>query len=190
MKKRVFIVHGWAGDPDHAWFLWLKKELEKKEFFVSAPQMPEADAPEINKWVPKLAKTVGKADQDTYLVGHSIGCQTVLRYLESLPKNEKVGGVVLVAGFVKLTGLTPEELPIAKPWLETPIDWNKVKNSANIFVTIHSDNDRYVPLENADLFKEKLKARVIIEHNKGHYSESNTNEIPVVLKELLGMLKK
>ena len=28
--KRVFIIHGWEGHPENAWFPWLKKELEQK----------------------------------------------------------------------------------------------------------------------------------------------------------------
>jgi len=117
MTKRVFIVHGWDGYPEEGWFPWLKNELEAKDFEVSVPQLPEAKTPRIYNWVPALSKAVGTPDEQTYFVGHSIGCQTIARYLESLPEGVKVGGAVFVAGFFKrLTNLEddPKVREIAK----------------------------------------------------------------------------
>lgn len=186
LPKRVFIVHGWSGNPRIGWFKWLQKELEKKGYSVTAPLMPDADEPVIGKWVHFLSKLIRAPDEQTYLVGHSIGCQAILRYLQPFPRGEKVGGVILVGGWpIKLTGLGPEEDLIAKPWMETPILWERIKSTSPNFVAIHSDNDPYVPLENADCLKKNLGAHVHIEHNKGHYTESDTNTIPIVLNELL-----
>ena len=122
--KRCFIIHGWDGSPEEDWYPWLKQELEKKGFQVTVPAMPETNAPKIETWVTHLVRAVGQVDENTFLVGHSIGCQTILRYLEQLPMGQRVGGVVLVAGWVhRLNGdLSPEELIIAKPWIETPLD--------------------------------------------------------------------
>lgn len=124
MQKRAFIIHGWDGYPEEGWFPWLKKELEKKGFVVSVPAMPEPGEPNIEAWVSHLAHIVGNVDENTFFVGHSIGCQAILRYLETLPENIKVGGAVFVAGFFTLTNVdSSEEKEIAKPWLETPIDF-------------------------------------------------------------------
>src|SRR3989344_6946533 len=101
MKKRVIITHGWGGHPKGDWFPWLKKELEAKSFEVHIPRLPNAENPRIEKWVPKLAQVVGVADEETYFVGHSMGCQAIARYLESLPEGVKIGGAVFVAGFFK-----------------------------------------------------------------------------------------
>ena len=89
--KRVYIIHGWAGYPEECWFLWLKDEMEKHGIKAEVPLMPEAEAPKIDKWVPFLENLVKNPDEDTYLVGHSIGVQTILRYLEKA--DTKVGGV-------------------------------------------------------------------------------------------------
>jgi uncharacterized protein len=101
MKKRVFIVHGWDGYPEEGWFPWLKGELEAREFEVFVPQLPDPGNPRIYKWVPKLKEVVGDADEETYFVGHSMGCQTIARFLENLPQDLKVGGAVFIAGFFK-----------------------------------------------------------------------------------------
>ena len=84
MQKRVFIVHGWDGHPKEGWFPWLKQELEKHGFDVFVPQMPEPIMPKIEAWVSHLAGIVNKPDKNTCFVGHSIGCQAILRYLETL----------------------------------------------------------------------------------------------------------
>ncbi|MEK7465208.1 MAG: alpha/beta hydrolase [Patescibacteria group bacterium] len=192
MKKRVFIIHGWEGYPEEAWFPWLKHELEEKEFEVVVPQMPNADAPSIDVWIPFLHTVVGKCDANTFFVGHSIGCQTILRYLEILPPQEKIGGAVLVAGWVSLTPIatrTPEEQTITRPWLEAPIDYEKIKTHTKNFVGIFSDNDPYVPPENQITYREKLNARIAIIPGRGHFNEeSNTKEFPDVLHAILGMV--
>ena len=187
MHKRVFIIHGWDGYPDEGWFPWLKTELEKNGFQVHVPAMPEPDRPSIGAWVSSLATLVGEADQHTYFVGHSIGCQTIVRYLESLPADKKVGGAAFVAGWFTLWPLeTEEEKEIAKPWLETPIDFAKVKQHTERFFAVFSDNDEAVPQENRDLFREWLGAETQVEHARGHFSGSDgVKELPVVLEAIL-----
>ena len=190
MNKRVFIAHGWDGYPEEGWFPWLKHELETRGFEVSVPQLPEAGSPKIQSWVPKLAETVGTPDGQTYFVGHSMGCQTIARYLESLPEGVKVGGAVFVAGFFKrLTGLEddPDVQKTDKHWLDTPIDLKKIKSHLNKSVAIFSDNDPFVPLDNQDDFRDKLGSKILIEHQKGHFSGSRDKitELPTVLESVL-----
>jgi len=73
-----------------------------------------------------------------------------------------------VAGWFTLKGLGPEELPIAKPWLDEPINYDKIKDCTENIVAVFSDNDPYVPLENEKLFKDRLSAKTLMLHNKGH----------------------
>ncbi len=180
MLQRIILVHGWGGNSNKDWFPWVKQEFEKKGYEVLVPDLPETNYPKIEKWVPFLAGVVGKADKHTILIGHSMGCQTILRYLETLGEGESVGTVILVAGFVTLTGLKPEEQIVANPWLETPVDFAKVKTKANKFIAIFSDDDPYVPMEeNAKIFKEKLGAEIVIQNGQKHF---NGDDLPVLLE--------
>ncbi|MDP2585732.1 MAG: alpha/beta hydrolase [Candidatus Levybacteria bacterium] len=194
MKKRVFIVYGWDGNPSSNWFPWLKKELETKGFEVFIPQLPDSGNPRIYKWVPKLSQAVGVPNNQTYFIGHSMGCQTIARYLETLSENVRVGGVVFVAGFFKrLTGLEdePSISETADHWLKTPIDLQKVKSHLNESVALFSDNDPYVPLDNQDDFEDKLESKIIIEHKMGHFNESyGITKFPIVLKSILEITKQ
>jgi predicted alpha/beta hydrolase family esterase len=199
MKKRVFIIHGWEGYPEEGWFPWLKKEPEKRGFEVFVPAMPNTDEPKIEEWVPFLVNLVGEPDENTYFVGGSIGCQAIMRYMETLPDNEKIGGVVFVSGWFDLKEFVYKEEPeyeeeardIARPWIETPINFKKIKKITNNFVAIFSDDDPYVEINNKDIFKKELGAEIIIEHNKGHFrgNEDGVFELPIVLGKILEISK-
>lgn len=190
--KRVIIVHGWGGNPTEGWFPYLRKKLEEKGLEVVIPQMPDPEKPRIYNWVPKLAEVAGNIDKDTYFIGHSMGCQTIVRYLESLPAEKIAGGAIFVAGFFKrLTGLEAdvEVQSTDRHWLEAPLDFGKVRAHLPKSVAIFSDNDPWVPLDNKEDFESKLDSKIIIENNKGHFSgeQDNCFELPVVVAELLSL---
>lgn len=118
-----------------------------------------------------------------------MGCQTILRYLASL-QNKKIGGIVLVAGFFELRPLeSEEEERILRPWIETPIDFGKIRQTTNNITAIFSDNDPWVPLErNIELFKKNLgeDITIVTEHDKEHFSESSgVTELPSALDAVL-----
>ena len=147
------------------------------------PAFPETELPQQSRWIPYLAAQIGQLDDELFLIGHSVGCVAIMRYLETLPENQRVGGVVLVAGYTD--DLKYKEL---ENFFQTPIDFEKIKSkSKNGFVAIHSDNDPYVDLKYADILKEKLGAEVIIKHTMGHFSgaiesEASCTELPDVIQ--------
>jgi uncharacterized protein len=185
MKRRAFIVHGWEFTPEMHWYPWLKKELERKGFEVIALAMPQTEHPDIKRWVGHLKKQVGIVDKNTYFVGHSIGCQAIIRFLAS--QKNKMGGAVFVGGWFALTQKatpTAEYRKIAKPWLLNPIDFDAARRSGR-FVAILSADDPYVPLVNGEVFEKTLNAKVIVEKGKGHYTEEEgIVKVPRVVKEL------
>ena len=191
---RVIIVHGWASAPEGDWFPCLKSELEKIGFEVLVPKLPDPKNPRIQGWVQKIADAIGEPDEKTYLVGHSLGCQAIVRYLETLPRKTKVGGAVFVGGYFKrLTGLEEEikeNIGVAeteKHWLGTPIDFAKAKTHLLKSIAIFSDNDYYVPPDNQDDLRDKLGSEIIIEHEMGHFSGvlDGVFELPVALESVL-----
>ena len=181
--KRVFIVHGWEGYPEEGWLPWLKKKLEAQRFRVFVPAMPDAAHPKMNAWVNHLTKIVKNPDAECYFVGHSLGCITILRYLETLKGREKVGGAVLAAGFTSDLGY--EEL---HSFFTKPLHWRNIKTHCSKFTAIHSDNDPYVSLHYADFFKKKLNAEIVLEHAKKHFSgDDGIMELPSAYNALLKM---
>jgi len=53
--------------------------------------------------------------------------------------------------------------------LEIPIDVEKVKKHTKNFLALFSEDDPFVPISDADLFKNRLNAKIILKKNEGHY---------------------
>lgn len=185
--KRVYLIHGWGGnDSSEEWFGWLKQELRKRKIEVISFNMPNTNLPKIEEWTGYLKNNVKKIDEETYFIGHSIGCQTTLRFLEKLPEKTKVGGCIFVAGWFNLIekGYESEgDKKIALPWIKTPINFEKIKKHTNNFLAIFSDDDPFVPISDSKLFKEKLNAKVIIKKRQEHFC--NVKEIPEIIPFLI-----
>jgi predicted alpha/beta hydrolase family esterase len=115
------------------------------------------------------------------LVGHSLGVITILRYLESLPEDVKIGGAILVAGFPEPIGF--KELD---SFFRIPLDYEKVKKSAKMIIAIHSDNDPFVPIENGYLLRDKLGAELVIIPKSGHLNEGDGYfKLPIALDYII-----
>jgi predicted alpha/beta hydrolase family esterase len=185
--KHVFIIHGWGGSPDSDWLPWLKHELEINGYDVTVPAMPGTEAPVIAAWVGHLKELVTPGN-NVYFIAHSNGCQAVMRYLEST--DAKIGGAVFVAGWFNLKDLEPEEMPVAEPWINTPIDYEKVKKNIGTLKVILSDNDPYDCLEENKIKFEKLGAEIKVIHAAGHFAaDDGTFELPVALDALIDIAK-
>lgn len=189
--KRATIVHCWGGNPEYCWYQNTKKELEVLDYKVAVPAMPETDEPKLKPWLKKLRETIIEPDSELVLIGHSVGCITILRYLESLEEDIKITGVVLVAGFTDDLNYMDsiEEKEVLPDFFQTPVDYEKIKSRASKFVVIHSDNDPYVELKHAEIFKDKLGAKVIIKKGMGHFSgevddEKSCTELPEVVEAI------
>lgn len=178
MTKNVYIIHRWDGAPDDDWYPWLKAELEAKDLQVTIPAMPNTETPTIEEWIPKLDELVNKPNENTLLIGHSVGCQTIIRYLEKLPESSQVGQVILVAPWINLVNLEgPDEEAVAAPWTNTPIDWNKAKSKCDNFVSFFSSDDPWVPVSEMDTFKDNLDSKTVLLENHGHFTDDTLPEI-------------
>lgn len=190
--KKIYLIHCWDGTPEDGWYPWLKKELEKDNIQVDVLTMPDTANPTIEKWTKKLSDAVKNLDENTYFIGHSIGCQTILRYLEK--QNKKVGGMLLIAPWLDLLPEAIEDedsYNTAYPWINTPIDFEKVKQTTNNINCIFSDDDYFVSMNQEQAFKDKLDAKTTLVHQKGHISQDDgvyeLKEILVISKKMLNI---
>jgi predicted alpha/beta hydrolase family esterase len=132
--KNAIILHGTGDSPEGFWFPWLKKELEKDDYEVWVPQLPDADNPEIDKWLPFILRN-GKFTDKTIVIGHSAGASIILALLEDL--NVKIKQAILVSGYSFSTGKDGINGILRKVY-----DWEKIKESTQEkIVFINSDND-------------------------------------------------
>jgi len=154
--------------------------------------MPDTDAPKIESWVKTLSTTVGAPNSNTYLVGHSIGCQTILRYLCALEADQTFGGAVLVAPWLSLRADSPQEPgddEVAPPWLINLPDLNIARSHLGGTVAIFSDNDYYVDSDREQpVFAQQLGAQTIMLHDRGHiFGQDGVTELPEALESILDL---
>ena len=169
--NKIYIVHCWGGTKDDGWYPWLDKELSNENTIVYRFNMPNTESPKIEEWTSFLDKQVEKLDANTYFVGHSIGCQTIMRYLQS-KEVCKIGGILFVA-----------------PWLD--LNFEKVKSFTNNIKCIFSDNDYFVSIEQKSKFEKLLNAHAIVVKGKGHISQDDdVYELNEILEECNKMIKK
>jgi predicted alpha/beta hydrolase family esterase len=99
---KYFIIHGTGGSPKGNWFPWLKQNLEEKGHNVSVPSFPTPENQSVDSWLEVFKEHLNEMDNNTILIGHSLGPAFILSILEKI--NVKVKGVITVAGFLGLIG--------------------------------------------------------------------------------------
>lgn len=164
----VIIIHGTAGDPNENWFPWLKSKLEKLECRVFVPQFPTPENQSLENWLKVFKDYEQYLDENSIVVGHSLGCAFLLSVIENL--KHPIKAAFFIAGFLKKLN-KPEFIESNKTFVEKEFDWVKIKNNCKKFYVINSDNDPNVPLEKGKELGEKLDTELIIIKNASHFNE-------------------
>jgi len=138
-----------------------------------------------------LNKAIPDPDENTFLVGHSMGCQAIQRYLENLPEGKMIGGAVLVAGWIndpKWEGRTDEELKVVEDWYEQPKDYKKIRSRCKKFAAIYSADDPFVLESNWKEAEQELGASTTVLNDMSHFDdEKGIKELPEALNAVLEM---
>jgi predicted alpha/beta hydrolase family esterase len=165
--QKLYVIHGYGSGPNQNWFPWLKSEVERMGVEVNVLTMPDTNSPICLEWVGHLESVATNPNEDTYFVGHSLGCITILRYLNNLSENAKVGGVVLVAGFA-----SPIHFTELNSFFEKPLDREKIKKITKKIIAINSDNDPHVPYWQAEELANNFDAELVIVPGGKHLNKS------------------
>jgi len=169
VKMKFFIIHGSYGNPNENWFPWLKIELEKSGHEVIMPTFPTPEGQSLETWMKVFDEYINQIDSETIFVGHSLGPAFILSVLEKI--DIKVRACFFVAGW--LTQLNnPDFDEINKTFLEKKFDWTKIKNNCEQFYLFNSDNDPYVPSDNAKKMGLNLNVDIITIPNAGHFNKA------------------
>lgn len=186
--RKVFIIHGFRGTPNGGWKSWLMVELAKVGVYACSLPMPSSENPNKNEWIETIKEAVGIPTNKIFLVGHSLGVPAILRYLEALDKDAKIGGVVLVSGPVVMIEKNGYEE--VNKFLDTTFDFDHIKNVCNNFIIIHGDHDTAVPFSDAEFLVKNLNGELITVLGGGHLSpDEKCFELPQALDTLLRIMK-
>lgn len=175
------MIHGYEGNPENHWFPYIKMEIEKYGVQVFAPEMPTEYTVEV--WLEKLKEISEQVNENTILIGHSLGCPTILHLLAHLEK--PVFGTVFVAPFGKAFSDATKEDEECNRFVQS-ITWKQARKNAGVVKIFAGIDDEVVPLEVSIHFASMLKESIRLVENAGHFcTEDGFETFPELLEYLL-----
>jgi len=182
MNKRIVLIHGWADKPERGWLGATAKTLREEGFEVINPQMPREKIPKVHDWIDLAKESIGELNDQTVLVGHSLGTFTLLRFLSEYMGSEKAKALILVAGFLEPGREEAKLLFMPKP------NTLKVQEHVDMIYHIYSDNDQMLSVEKSQELASKLGGEQIMLPGFKHFTADDLDEFPqlidIVHKEL------
>lgn len=188
MKPTIYLVPRWSGTPQSDWYPWFNRELtERFQLSATILNMPNWTRPDVEESVAFLTNQIPQLGPSTYLIGHSVGCQAILRFLQArlaVDSELELGGVLFVAGWFN----------VDEPWnTVTPWTTNEHLNYPLMTSRIHrrkvvlSDNDPFTSdyTANAKLWTDRLGCSVSVYPNRTHF---NGKVAPEILDECIDLL--
>jgi len=182
--RNAIIIHGTEGFPGENWFPWLKKELEQKGYVISVPQFPSPPVipAKISEWFDVLKEYESSFDEDTVLIGHSLGGVFTLRVLEKL-KNP-VKAAFFVGTPIGVRPILNYDRDNAFSGFE--FDWDEIRKKAGRFSVYQSDDDPYVSLGNGEELAQHLGVELTFIPNSGHFNKrAGYTKFPALLEDIL-----
>ena len=179
--RTVFIIHGAYGNPTENWIPWLKQELGGLHCRVIVPHFPTPHNQSLRSWLKVMQKYEKELQEDSIIIGHSLGPAFILAVFEMIHKPVKAA--FLIAPFISPLGITRFD-SINKTFYRE-FKWKAIKKNCKEFYVFHADNDPYVPLQKAEEVARKLGVKVTIIKNAGHFNaEAGYTTFGSLLREI------
>ena len=184
--KKVYLIHGFEGSPNGGWRPYIMRELGKLDIYACALPMLSPDKPILDEWLNEIDQYIKRdIGDEIYLVGHSLGGTTILRYLEKFD-SKNIKGVLIVSAPCILRNETSR----ISEFLKEEFHWNVIKNKISKISVIHGDNDTLVPVSEAEKISSELNGELIIIQGGKHLNGSaGYTELPEALLTLIKMVQ-
>ncbi|MFN4181222.1 MAG: RBBP9/YdeN family alpha/beta hydrolase [Candidatus Paceibacteria bacterium] len=186
MNTKVFLIHGFEGVPNGGWRSYLMGELSKLDIYACSLSMPTPEAPVLSEWLEEVRRVVERnPNDDIYLVGHSLGGTTILRFAEMFD-------------YPNLKGLISVSAPCSvnknekiRSFLDKDFDFGKIKNTVPHIAVIHGDDDPLVPLSDAEKIARETGGELVVipggKHLNGSAGFTALPECLALLKNFLNI---
>lgn len=157
--------------------------LEANGYEVFVPQFPTPPVVPavLSEWFDVLKNYESEINEDTIILGHSLGGKFLLRLLEKLDRP------INIAAFIG----TPIGIPpIANnerdnAFTDNDFNWGVIRTKAKHFIVFQSDNDPYVGLENGVQLTKNLGVELSFVPNAGHFNrKAGYLQFPELLEKL------
>lgn len=173
---RILIIHGYKSSPEKNFFPWLKDALHAKGHEVIIPTLPNPEEPDPEEWVKALLEEVKAVDEETIIVGHSLGGATALRYLEAVEAHATPKACILISTPWMIQA---EQL---RGFFLSELDFDVLMWKASRFYAIHAKDDHVIPFDHAQKYHSVLHAKLVPVETGGHFQ--GTGPYPVILETI------
>lgn len=179
----IVIIPRWAGTPGSDWYPAVQAALAGQAR-VRIGEMPNPAIPHVERWPQAVADLVERP-ADTVLVGHSVGCQAVLRYLATREPGQSVRATLCVAGWWSVDRPWDTILP----WMRIDYPLDRTRAAAGTLSLLISDNDPFTAdfQANAELWRERLGAEVHVYAGGKHFNAAQEPAVERELRRLAGL---
>lgn len=174
-KPKIYLVPRWAGNIHSDWYDSVFELIKNKyNITIERLEMPNWNEPNKEKSFEYLSNQVKELNNQCYFIGHSVGCQAIIRFLTKKFEENcdlKIGGCLFVAGWFEVDN----PWKTLKPWLDfNDIDLNLISKRLNFNKLVLSDNDPFTTnyLKNKRLWEEKINSEVVIYPDRKHFNET------------------
>ncbi|MBX3709830.1 MAG: alpha/beta hydrolase [Gammaproteobacteria bacterium] len=184
----IIIIHGAYGYPNENWFGWLNNQLQLLRIPCHVPSLPSPEGQNLLSWLDAFNQSAGHlVNENTILIGHSLGAAFIFRWLEQHPCQLK--SVITVGAFIGKIGVVKFDL-INESFFQFDFDWNTIKLRSQHFVCYYGTNDNYVSRQQFENISTRLNARKIIVSKGGHFNiASGYAQFPHLLFQLKQMTR-
>ncbi len=176
---RIVLIPGYKATPASNFFPWLHNELRRMGHEVVLVNLPNPEAPLRDEWNKALLEQVGAVDDETVIVGHSLGGAAALRFLEAAEAFSTPHALVLVA--------TPWMLnhDDFRGFFMTELDYEVLMWKASKIAIVHAKDDAAIPFDHAEKYAKVLHARLVAPETGGHFQGE---EHPVLLETINALI--
>ena len=193
IKPNIYLIPRWAGTMHSDWYDWMYLEIKNMyKIEIQCFEMPDWDQPDISKSILFLESEIPDLNENTYFIGHSVGCQAILHYLDS---KFKVNNKLKIGGFLFIAGWFEVDKPwiSLKPWLKSEnLNFPLLSERIGFKKVVISDNDPFTSnyIQNNIFWEEKFNAEVRLYHDKLHYNQPKEMEVLKEIEEMISDLLK
>ncbi|GHI01540.1 RBBP9/YdeN family alpha/beta hydrolase [Neobacillus kokaensis] len=167
-RQSFLILHGLGGSGQDHWQTWLAEKLTTQGFNVYYPTFSNFDFPNKKIWLKELDEVLGRVPKDHQLtvITHSLGCLLWLHYTAHLNKTLASRAILVAPPSPRVV------LSEAKSFFPVPLERKSLSLAAKETLFIHSSNDPYCSLEDANFYK-NIGLPTITFPNMGHINTAS-----------------
>lgn len=185
-KTKIYLIHGYTASSTSNWFQSFKKELQNEDAEVIVFDMPDSNSPNFNEWINHIEKSIQNYDEDSIFIGHSLGCTTVLSYLNKNRLSSNIKGMYMISGFTEET-----PIPELSEFINDELNYSYLIGLTKNRIAISAKDDDIVPFQFSERMAERLDANfILLDEGKHFIDRDNYIEFPFLVNEVKKLIRQ